>query len=104
MKLRRVVGLFALVLCAAAVLVAHVWKQNACVRLVKESMKLERECGRLKSGIALLELETGSLRRMSRIESIAREKFGLVYGSQPTPLYPEGDGSSGRTAWRISGL
>jgi len=51
-----------------------------------------------------LELETGSLRRISRIESIAREKFGLVYGSQPTPLYPEGDGSAGRTAWRISGL
>jgi cell division protein FtsL len=90
LKLRKIVGLFALVLCLASVLVAHVWKQNTYVRLSIESARLGKECARLRNGIALLELEAGELRKLSRIEALARGRLGLELAKTPVPVYPEG--------------
>lgn len=107
LKLRNIVGIFCLVLCGAGVLVAHVWKQNDYVRLSMAAVKLGKERSRLRNDIALLEISVGGLKKRSRIEALAKERFGLVYGNAPVPVYAEngsGDGSaedpavSGRTA------
>jgi hypothetical protein len=124
-RLRNIVALFLLVLMGASVLMAHVWKQNAYVRLSKESLKLARDHKALRDSIALLELEAGELRKLARIEGLARERFGLEYGISAVPVYPEaggeghdgalarGDGNarsgeqnleSGRAAWPTRGL
>jgi cell division protein FtsL len=90
LKLRKIVGLFLLVLCLASVLVAHVWKQNTYVRLSMEAARLGKEDARLRNGIALLELEAGELHKLSRIEALAKGRFGLESAKTPVPVYPEG--------------
>lgn len=88
-KLRSIIALFFLVLMGASVLMAHVWKQNAYVRLSKEAVRLAREGKALRDTLALLELEAGELRNMARIEALARARFGLEYGAIPVLIYPE---------------
>lgn len=120
LKLRTIVGIFCLVLCGAGVLVAHVWKQNDYVRLSMSAVKLGQERVRLRNDIALLEVSVGGLKKRARIESLAKERFGLVYGNTPVPVYAEkgsgatgsvaarsasGEGlESGEVAWRTRGL
>ena len=89
-RLRNIVALFLFVLLGASVLVAHVWKQNAYVRLSKESARLAREHKALRDSIALLEMQAGELRKPARIEGLARARFGLEYGKHPVPVYPAG--------------
>jgi len=118
-KLRAIVGLFFLVLCAAGVLVAHVWKQNAYVRYSMATVKLGKERAALRNEIALLEVSVGGLRKRARIEQVARERFGLAYGNVSVAVYREpGSGkragrdggdrngaiAAGKVAWRTSGL
>lgn len=97
-RLRNIVALFLSVLLGASVLMAHVWKQNAYVRLSKESVRLDRERKALRDTLALLELEVGELRNPARLEALARGRFGLEYGIAPVLVYPggEGDGAVAR--------
>ncbi len=90
-RLRNIIALFLSVLLGASVLMAHVWKQNAYVRLSKESVKLVRERKALRDTLALLELEAGELRSPARLEALARGRFGLEYGSAPVLVYPEAE-------------
>lgn len=111
-RLRNIVGLFLVVLMGASVLMAHVWKQNSFVRISKESMRLGRDYKALRDSIALLEMETGGLRNLGRIEALAKSRFGLEYGNTPVLVYPDADGEgpeavmarAGRTAWPTRGL
>lgn len=95
-KLRAIIGLFCLVLCGAGVLVAHVWKQNAYVRLSMATVKLGKERSALRNDIALLDVSVGGLKKRARIEELARERFGLAYGNSPVNVYRES--GSGRRA------
>jgi cell division protein FtsL len=95
LKLRTIVGLFCLVLCAAGVLVAHVWKQNAYVRISMDAVKLAKQKARLRNDIALLEVSVGGLKKISRIESMAKSRFGLEYGKTPVLVYLDGGAHSG---------
>lgn len=98
-RLRNIVAIFLLVLMGASVLMAHVWKQNAYVRLSKEGLKLSRDQKSLRDSLALLEMEAGDLRKLARIESMARTRFGLEYGITAVPVYPEGvEGREGALA------
>lgn len=90
LKLRTVIGLFCLVLCAAGVLVAHVWKQNAYVRISMAAVKLAKQKTALRNDIALLEVSVGGLKKISRIESMAKGRFGLEYGRTPVLVYLDG--------------
>lgn len=105
-RLRNIVALFLFVLLGASVLVAHVWKQNAYVRLSKESARLVREHKSLRDSIALLEMQAGDLRKPARIEGLARARFGLEYGKHPVPVYPAGAArkSEGVLARRGAGM
>lgn len=87
LKLRTVIGLFLLVLCAAGVLVAHVWKQNAYVRISMGAVKLAKQKAMLRNDIALLEVAVGGLKKISRIEGMAKGRFGLEYGKTPVLVY-----------------
>ena len=87
LKLRTVIGLFCLVLCAAGVLVAHVWKQNAYVRISMAAVKLAKQKAMLRNDIALLEVSVGGLKKISRIEGMAKARFGLEYGKTPVLVY-----------------
>ncbi len=131
LKLRTIVGLFFLVLCAAGVLVAHVWKQNAYVRISMGAVRLAKERTLLRNDIALLEVSVGGLKKISRIEGMAKGRFGLEYGKTPVLVYLGGEASlgdegpaartaradgrneargegrgleSGKVAWRVNGL
>ena len=101
LKLRTVVGLFFLVLCAAGILVAHVWKQNAYVRLSMSTVKIGKAKAQLQNEIALLEISVGGLKRLSRIEGMAKSRFGLEYGNTPVLVYlasEAGEGKAGAVA------
>ncbi|GEM_PF-2287079 len=101
LKLRTIVGLFFLVLCAAGVLVAHVWKQNAYVRISMGAVKLAKQKADLRNDIALLEVSVGGLKKISRLEGLAKSRFGLEYGKTPVLVYLEGEAApaaSARTA------
>jgi hypothetical protein len=105
LKLRTIVGLFFLVLCAAGVLVAHVWKQNAYVRISMGAVRLAKQKALLRNDIALLEVSVGGLKKISRIENLAKSRFGLEYGKTPVLVYldgasdvSEGDAPAARTA------
>lgn len=111
LKLRSIVGLFILVLCGAAVLVAHVYKQNTFVRLSIGAVKLGKLESQLRNDIALLEVEVSGLKKLSRIEGLARGQFGLEYGNTPILVYPEHLGAVdaqgqnvGKVAWRTKGF
>jgi cell division protein FtsL len=91
LKLRTVVGLFLLVLCGAGVLVAHVWKQNAYVRLSIDTVKIGKQRAQLRNDIALLEISVASLKKMSRLEGMAKSRFGLEYGKAPVLVYVESE-------------
>jgi cell division protein FtsL len=128
LKLRSVIGLFCLVLILAGVLVAHVWKQNAYVRLSMDQVKLAKQQTQLRNEIALLEVSVGSLKKLSRIEGLAKNRFGLEYGKAPVLVYMDEDSrpasraaretdagrqaaaegnrelQSGKVAWRTNGL
>lgn len=95
LKLRTIIGLFCLVLCAAGVLVAHVWKQNAYVRISMATVKLAKQKAQLRNDIALLEVSVGGLKKISRIESLAKSRFGLEYGKTPVLVYFEGASGPG---------
>jgi cell division protein FtsL len=90
LKLRTVIGLFFLVLCGAGVLVAHVWKQNAYVRLSIDTVKIGKQRTQLRNDIALLEISVASLKKLSRLEGMAKARFGLEYGKAPVLVYVEG--------------
>ena len=87
LKLRTVIGLFCLVLCAAGVLVAHVWKQNAYVRISMDAVKLAKRKAMLRNDIALLEVAGGALKKISRIDGMANGRFALEYGMTPVLVY-----------------
>ncbi|MEO6097098.1 MAG: hypothetical protein ABIW76_16025 [Fibrobacteria bacterium] len=89
LKLRTIIGLFCLVLCAAGVLVAHVWKQNAYVRISMGAVKLAKQKAQLRNDIALLEVSVGGLKKISRLESMAKNRFGLEYGRTPVLVYQD---------------
>jgi cell division protein FtsL len=105
LKLRSVIGLFCLVLTLAGVLVAHVWKQNAYVRISMDVMKLGKQQAQLRNEIALLEVSVGGLKKIGRIESLAKGRFGLEYGKAPVLVYVEGEAGRGgsRGADRAAG-
>ncbi len=107
LKLRGVVGIFALVMCGAAVLVADIYKQNTFVRISIGAMKLAKAKSLVRNDIALLEVEIGGLKKLSRIEGLAKGRFGLEYGNTPVPVYPDHERSAdivkaemGKVAWR----
>ena len=130
LKLRTVIGLFCLVLTLASVLVAHVWKQNAYVRMSMGQVRLAKQQAQLRNDIALLEVAVGGLKKLSRIEGLAKARFGLEYGKNPVLVYlddapersenpapvgaqaaaeraegPEAKGlQAGKVEWRTSGL
>lgn len=91
LKLRSVIGLFCLVLTLAGVLVAHVWKQNAYVRMSMDMVKLGKQQFQLRNEIALLEVSVGGLKKIGRIESMAKGRFGLEYGKTPVLVYVDGE-------------
>jgi hypothetical protein len=96
LKLRTVVALFCLVLTLAGVLVAQVWKQNAYVRISMGAVKLAKEEAQLRNEIALLEVSVGGLKKISRIEAMAKGRFGLEYGKAPVLVYLDGEDRASR--------
>jgi len=111
LKLRGIVGLFILVLCIAAVLVADVYKQNTYVRLSIAGTKIGKQKAEIRNELALLEVKISVLKKYSRIESIAKSRFGLEYGITPILVYSDKANKAqtkslafGKVAWRTKGL
>jgi cell division protein FtsL len=111
LKLRGIVGIFFAVLLCAGVLVAHVYKQNTYVRLSIGAVRISKVENQLRNEIALLEVEVGTLKKRSRIEALAKDRYQLEYGNTPVLVYSEREGASeskeldvGKVAWRTKGF
>lgn len=89
-KLRILVGWMALVSLAASVLLCVVWKEHEFVRLSRVVLRTQKEAARLQDGVLVLETEVQSLRKPSRLEELARERFGLINPGSPIVVQPEG--------------
>lgn len=92
-KLRRVVMWIGAALFGAAVLSAHVYKQNLYVRLSREAQKLEQEMRKRQNELAALEIDVKGLTRRQRLEELAVKHFGLAYAGAPEKVYG-GEGQS----------
>lgn len=89
-KLRQVFGWMALMGFAAVLALAHVWKQNMHAGLSRELVKVTRERDALAAEVLLLETEARGLRHYSRLESVARNRLGLVKPGPATVIQPAG--------------
>lgn len=89
-KLRRVTGWIALMLCVASLALGHIWKQQAHARLAREIVAVGRERDKLASEVLLLDTETRGLRQYSRLEAVARDRLGLVDPGPPVMIHPAG--------------
>jgi cell division protein FtsL len=89
-KLRVVVAWIALMLVAASVPLAQVWKQQAYARLSRDLIEAGRERDRLATEVLLLETETRALGQLSRLEAFARDRLGLIDPGPPMVIQPEG--------------
>ena len=89
-KLRAVFGWMVLMLLIASLLLAQVWKQQAFVRLSRELIQAGRDRDALATEVLVLETETRALGQLSRLESFARDRLGLINPGPPTVIQPEG--------------
>ena len=77
-KLRSVIVWMGVVLVAAALLMGIVWKQYTYVNLSRALLNSDKDRARLQNEVMLLETQVRGLRQPSRLESLARDHFGLV--------------------------
>jgi cell division protein FtsL len=112
----------AMVMLVASLPLGMVWKQYAYVNLSRGLQTAERDRGRLQNEVLLLETEVRGLMRTSRLETLARDRFGLIDPGPPILVQPEGavlagaGGSDGtmdtlkaaswreRAGWRTNGF
>ena len=89
-KLRAVFAWIALMLIIVAFPLAQVWKQQTFVRLSRELIQAGRDRDALATEVLVLETETRALGQLSRLETVARERLGLINPGPPTVIQPEG--------------
>jgi cell division protein FtsL len=89
-KLRTVTGWMAVMLLAASLALAHIWKQQMHARLSREIVVMGRERDALAAAVLLLDTETRGLRQYSRLEAVARQRLGLVNPGPPVMIQPAG--------------
>jgi cell division protein FtsL len=89
-KLRAVFAWIALMLLIVSLPLAQVWKQQTFVRLSRELIQAGRDRDALATDVLVLETETRALGQLSRLETVARERLGLINPGPPTVIQPEG--------------
>lgn len=89
-KLRAVIVWMAVMLAAVSLPLAHVWKQQAYVRLSRELAQTVKDRDALANEVLRLETETRGLRQYSRIEAVARRRLGLIDPGPPMVIQPAG--------------
>jgi cell division protein FtsL len=101
-KLRRVAMWIAMMMVAAFLAMAYVWKQQTHARLSRELAKAGRDRDALAAEVLLLETETRGLRHYSRLEAVATTRLGMVKPGPPVMIrvgeerVAEGASESGR--------
>ena len=89
-KLRAVFAWIALMLLIVSFPLAQVWKQQTFVRLSRDLIQAGRDRDALATEVLVLETETRALGQLSRLETVARERLGLINPGPPTVIQPEG--------------
>jgi cell division protein FtsL len=89
-KLRRLVGWMAVMAFVAVLALSYVWKQNTHARFSRELVTIVRERDALAAEVMLLDTEARALRHYSRLETVARERLGLVKPGPATVIQPAG--------------
>ena len=90
LKLRVVFLWMGAISFVACLLMSIIWKQYAYVNLSRQVLKSQKEIGATQNQVMVLETEIRSLKQRSRLESLAREHFGLVEGGVPVLVQAEG--------------
>ncbi len=89
-KLRQVFAWIAITGFLAVLAMAHVWQQNTHAGLSRELVKTARERDVLAAEVLLLETQARSLRHYSRLETVARERLGLIKPGPAVVIQPAG--------------
>lgn len=89
-KLRRVAVWVGVTGFLAVLAIGHVWKQNTHARFSRELVKVSRERDALAAEVLLLDTETRGLRHFSRLETLARDRLGLVKPGPAMVIQPAG--------------
>jgi hypothetical protein len=89
-KLRSVIVWMALTLLVASLPLGMVWKHYAYVNLSRGLLEAEKRRSGLGNEVLLLETELRRLKDPARLESLARERFGLKEAGPPVLVPAEG--------------
>jgi cell division protein FtsL len=89
-KLRSVFVWMGVMSVVALLAVAHLSKQHLHSRLSREVIAAARERDALSTEVLLLETETRGLHLYSRLETVARERLGLINPGTPVMIQPAG--------------
>jgi type II secretory pathway component PulJ len=80
----------AVIFLSASLLLGMVWKQHAYVRFSRDLHAGEKRHASLHNAVLLLETEVRALRQPSRLETLARDRFGLIHPGPPLLVQPDG--------------
>ena len=89
-KLRQVFMWIAVTGFLAVLALAHVWQQNTHAGLSRDLVTTARARDVLVAEVLLLETQTRGLRHYSRLETLARERLGLVKPGPAIVIQPQG--------------
>jgi hypothetical protein len=89
-KLRTVFAWMTLMVMTASLMLGKVWKEYAYAHLSRGLFLGEKDKAQLQNEVMLLETEVHALRQPSRLETLARERFGLVDVAAPIVIEREG--------------
>ncbi len=103
-RLRSLFVWMALVFLGAGVLVAYVWKQNYYITQSKTVQAYTKERAQLINEIAAVEVSVNRLKRIERLEKIARTRLGLDYGSNPVLVFGDKAEKDSDEPVRLAGL
>ena len=89
-KLRSVVTWMAMVMLVASLPLGMVWRRYAYVNLSRGLEAAEKDRARLQNEVTLLETQVRALKQPSRLETLARDRLGLVDPGTPIVVQIEG--------------
>lgn len=87
-RLRTLVLWMGMILILALLPLGMVWKQYTYVNLSRALLECKKDRGRLQNQAMLLKTQVRGLLQPSRLESLARDRFGLIDPGPPIEVQP----------------
>jgi hypothetical protein len=86
-KLRNIILWLGILLLAAGLFVAQVWRNYTYIKYTKNTVALKSRTSCLNNDIVHIKLDIEKLKDYKRLEKLAKERFSLVYAGVPNFIY-----------------